>query len=301
MIVLGWLSQGMKFYGLIEGGGTKIVVAVAASSGDIIARHRVPTTEPAETLQACSRWFRAQDMTLEAIGIAFFGPLDLDPNSSTWGRITRTTKPHWSEVDVAGHFAADFDCPIAIETDVDGAAIGELTWGAGRGHSSLLYVTIGTGIGGGFASKAGLLRGLSHPEMGHIRSPRHRDDSDFPGICPFHGDCLEGLASGPAIIARWGKSLSELPSDHEAHDMIGWYLGQAVCSFQAIMEPAAIVLGGGVMQTSGLLETVRATARYAGGGYFVGDPGTIVVRPGLGDNSALLGALSIAKKASAAR
>lgn len=301
MTVPGWLSLTMAHYGLIEGGGTKIVVGIGTSSGEIIARHRVPTTHPDETLHACSHWLLSQDLALDAIGIAFFGPLDLDEHSTSWGHITRTTKPHWSDVDVAGHFRTILKCPVGIETDVNGAAIGELSRGAGQGHGSLLYLTIGTGVGGGFASAAGLLRGLSHPEMGHIRSPRHPDDGNFPGVCSFHGDCLEGMASGPAIIARWGQSLSDLPPDHKAHGMIAWYLGQAVCSFQAIMEPARIVLGGGVMQTPGLLDRVRLSAKDAGKGYFVGDPEDIIVPPALGESSGLIGALSIAQLAASNR
>jgi fructokinase len=159
---------------------------------------------------------------------------------------------------------------------------------------SLLYVTVGTGIGGGFVSDGRLLAGLSHPEMGHIAIPRHPRDRDFAGICPFHGDCLEGVASGPAIIARWGQSLSALGAAHPGNEIIAWYLGKGVCTFQAIMEPARIVLGGGVMGTPGLLDRVRRHAAEAGHGYFVGDPAVVVVPPGLGADSGLLGALAIA-------
>jgi fructokinase len=284
----------MAHFGLIEGGGTKIVLGIGTSAGKIVARHRVPTMLPGETLSACSHWFQAQNKDLSAIGIAFFGPLDVDRKSASWGRITRTTKPHWSGVDVAGHFASQLQCPIGIETDVDGAALGELKWGAGQGHASLLYLTIGTGVGGGFVTNGHLLRGLSHPEMGHIRVPQHSADGNFSGICPFHNDCLEGMASGPAILARWGQPLSDLPACHLGHGMIAWYLGQAVCSFQAIMEPSRIVMGGGVMQTPGLIDKVRVAAYDAGRGYFTGDPKTVIVAPGLGSDSGLMGALAIA-------
>jgi fructokinase len=189
---------------------------------------------------------------------------------------------------------AGFGCPVGLETDVNGAALAEARWGAGQGCGSLLYLTIGTGIGGGFVSGGQLLHGVSHPEMGHIRMPRHPDDRAFAGICPFHGDCLEGLASGPAIIARWGLSLSQLPGDHPGRAMIAWYLGQAMATFQAIMEPARIVLGGGVMATPGLLEAVRREAAEAGQGYFAGDPAEVIVAPGLGERSGLLGALAVA-------
>jgi fructokinase len=284
-------------FGLIEGGGTKIVLGIGNSTGEIVSKGRVATTTPIETLGNCVDWFNAQGTALAAVGIAFFGPLDVNRNSKHWGRITRTTKKGWSGIDVAGCFAAAFDCPIGIETDVDGAALGEFKSGAGQGQTSLLYLTIGTGIGGGFINESGLLRGLSHPEMGHIRMPRHPADSEFQGICSIHGDCLEGLASGPAILKRWGKSLSNLPDEHPAHGIIGWYLGQAVTSFQAIMDPARIVMGGGVMQTKGLIDRVRSAASDAGRGYFVGDPRTVIVSPQLGDSSGLMGALAIAQNA----
>ena len=163
-----------------------------------------------------------------------------------------------------------------------------------QGLGSLLYLTIGTGVGGGFVADGKLLHGLSHPEMGHIRMPRHPDDLAFAGHCPFHGDCLEGLAAGPSIIARWGASLSDLPAGHHGADIIAWYLGQAVVTFQAIMAPARIVLGGGVTATPGLIDRIRTVAQQAGGGYFVGDPAEVVVSPALGSNSGLLGALAVA-------
>jgi fructokinase len=287
----------MAYFGLIEGGGTKFNVAIADGSDAIIATHRVPTATPDETLSACSDWFKAQSFDLEAIGIGCFGPLDVDKSSIGWGCITRTTKPYWSGSDIAGYFKSHLDCPVGIETDVDGAALGESRWGAGKGYSSLLYLTIGTGVGGGFAKPSGLLRGLTHPEMGHIRLPRHPDDLRFAGNCPFHGDCLEGLASGPAIAARWGRSLSDPVSGSAEKDMIAWYLGQAICTFQAIMEPERIVLGGGVMNSPGLIEKVRVKAAEAGAGYFRGDPQKVIVAPGLGDRSGLMGALAIAQAA----
>jgi len=284
----------MAQYGLIEAGGTKFVLGVADEHGNLSARHQIPTTTPAETLGESLAWFQAQDLTPEAFGIASFGPLDLSRASPTWGHVTKTPKPHWSGADLVGPFARAFGCPIGIETDVNGAALAESRWGAGKGLGSLLYLTIGTGVGGGFVSDGRLLYGLSHPEMGHIRLPRHPDDLDFAGACPFHGACLEGLAAGPSIIARWGASLSDLPADHPGAAIIAWYLGQAVTTFQAIMEPERIVLGGGVMGTPGLIEQVRAVAVASGAGYFAGDPDKVVVSPGLGSNSGLLGALAVA-------
>ena len=284
----------MSHYGLIEAGGTKVLLGICDAHGTISARHRIDTTSPDVVLGEAIGWFQAHLPHPIAIGIASFGPLDLSRGSPTWGHVTRTTKAGWSGADVAGPFARALGCPVGIETDVNGAALAEARWGAGVRHGSLLYLTIGTGVGGGFVSEGRLLHGLSHPEMGHIRVPRHPDDAQFAGVCPFHGDCLEGLASGPAVIARWGHSLSDLGEDHPGAAMIAWYLGQAVCSFQAVMDPARIVLGGGVMATPGLLAMVRTEAAKAGGGYFAGDPAEAVVAPGLGSDSGLLGALAVA-------
>lgn len=289
----------MAQYGLIEAGGTKFVLGISDESGAISARHRIETTTPAHVLGAAIDWFREAGLQPAAIGIGSFGPLNLDRASPGWGHVARTPKPHWTGADLVGPFARAFACPVGLQTDVNGAALAESRWGAGQGHTSLLYLTVGTGIGGGFVSSGNLLAGLSHPEMGHIRVPRHPDDRAFAGSCPFHGDCLEGLASGPAIIARWGESLSKRllarPGDSQPEaEMIAWYLAQAVCTFQAILEPARIVLGGGVMGTPGLLDRVRRHATTAGAGYFVGDPAEIVVAPGLDSDSGLLGALAVA-------
>lgn len=278
---------------LIEAGGTKFVLGVGHDDRSITARTRIPTTRPDETIPAAIEWLRAQGGAYDAVGLACFGPLDLDPASPTWGHLTRTTKPGWSHTDVAGPFARALGCPVAIDTDVNGAALAEHRWGAGQGGASTLYLTIGTGVGGGAVTGGRLIHGVSHPEMGHIRLPRHPDDNGFAGICTFHGDCLEGLASGPAIQARWGASLSDLPAGHAAHGIIAWYLAQATATFQAILEPARIVLGGGVMQTPGLLDRVRREAAETSGGYFAGAPEEIIVPPALGTDSGLLGALAL--------
>ncbi|WP_381514273.1 ROK family protein [Sphingorhabdus buctiana] len=284
----------MPSYGLIEAGGTKFVLGIANEDRIITASHRIATTTPEETIGASIDWFRSQNVEMSAIGIGSFGPLQLDRSASDWGHVTRTPKPHWSNTDLVGPFQRAFGCPVAIETDVNAAALAEAQWGAGAGHKSLLYLTIGTGIGGGFVSNGHLLHGLSHPEMGHIRMPRHPDDLDFAGACPFHGDCLEGLASGPAIIARWGQSLSELGPDHPGIGIIAWYLAQAMVTFQAVMEPERIVLGGGVTGTPGLLDKVRKIASDAAANYFAGKAEDVICAPGLGDKSGLLGALAVA-------
>lgn len=281
-------------YGLIEAGGTKFMLATANAGRELFATARIDTTTPEATLGEAVRWFRAQAPRYAAIGIASFGPLDLDPASPDWGHVRQTPKPHWSGADLASPFRDAFACPIAVDTDVNGAALAEALWGAGQGQRASLYFTVGTGIGGGAVIDGELLRGLTHPEMGHVRVARHPDDRDYAGRCPFHGDCLEGLASGPAILDRWGASLSDLPSGHPGPDIIAWYLGQLVANLQAIFEPGRIIFGGGVTATPGLIDRIRDHAAVAHGGYFLGDPRAIVSAPALGDRAGLMGALALA-------
>ncbi len=288
--------MGAPLFGLVEAGGTKFVLGVATSKDDICTTVRIPTTSPEETISAMREWFAGQGQ-LSAIGVASFGPLDLDPASPTWGHITATTKPLWSNTDVAGPLKTAFNCPVAIDTDVNGAALAEFRWGAAQGQKSALYFTIGTGIGGGAIVDGRILQGLSHPEMGHIRLPRHPDDHGFEGICPFHGDCLEGLASGPAIMARWGSSLSDLPAVHPAHEIVAFYLAQTVVTMQAIFEPGRVIFGGGVMATPGLLARIIDKAGALGSHYFKGEAANIVCLPALGDKAGLLGALALAQSA----
>jgi fructokinase len=298
-------------YALIEAGGTKFVLGIAHGPNAIMATHRVPTTTPAETLAAVEAWFAQQaalygghpDHPYRGLGIASFGPIQLDRHATDWGYITRTTKPLWSNTNVAPRIAAAIGTThIGWDTDVNGAILAESIWGAAKNCRSAIYVTIGTGVGGGAVIDGRILQGKSHPEMGHIRLPRHPDDVDakgvlFPGVCPFHGDCLEGLASGPAIIARYGASLSDLTPDHIGRSIIAFYLAQMVCTLQSLFEPDRIILGGGVMGTAGLLEDIIGAAEHLGSAYFVGKPSDIVRMPGLGDRAGLLGALALAQQA----
>lgn len=285
-------------FGLVEAGGTKFVLGISTEKGEVIATTRIHTTSPVETLATMVAWFEEQSLIqgpFAAMGMASFGPLQLDPTAPDWGHITSTPKAGWSGADLVGPLKAAFHCPVAIDTDVNGAALAEARWGAGNGQRIAIYLTIGTGIGGGCVVDGKLLHGVSHPEMGHIRVARHPLDTNFAGTCGYHTDCLEGLASGPAIMARWGQSLSHLPTAHPAHEIIAWYLAQAVCTLQAIFEPGRIIFGGGVMGTPGMLERVRTTAAELGNGYFVTKPADIVVLPDLGDRSGLLGALALAQ------
>lgn len=281
-----------KRHGLIEAGGTKFVLGVANAQGDILARHRIPTTTPEDTLGAALQWFQGQG-AIDSLGIAAFGPLDLDRASPHWGHVLATPKPFWSMVDLAGPFAKGLSCPVAIDTDVNGAALAESLWGAGKGLRSCVYLTIGTGVGGGAVIDGRILAGIGHPEMGHMRLDRHPDDLAYSGYCRFHGGCLEGLACGPAILARWGKPLSDLPAAGPEQQMIAWYLAQAAVTLQAILAPARIILGGGVMATPGLIDLVRTSADDLGQGYFATTASDIISLPGLGDDAGLMGAFAL--------
>lgn len=282
--------------GGIEAGGTKFVLAVGPSPTEILARHEIPTQDPATTLPEAADWFSDQG-ELGALGIASFGPIELDSSSPQWGHITNTPKPGWANCDIAGYFAKRFMVPIGFDTDVNGAALAEHKFGAGRNSTSLAYVTVGTGIGGGLVIDGKPVHGAAHPELGHILPRRHPEDLEFNGICPHHRDCLEGLASGPAIKARWGVSLSELPTDHMAHEIIADYLAQLVHSLTAMASVETIVLGGGVMNTNGLLDRVTQRVSQLGAAYFPGYAKHRIVAPDLGNDPGLTGALLLAKSA----
>ena len=294
------MSNEQKCYGSIEAGGTKFIAAILRGPDEILVSKRFDTISPEVTIGGVIDWLKKANREfgpISAVGIASFGPLELHRIAPNWGYITATTKPGWSNSDFAGRIEREMKLPVGFDTDVNGAALAEYRWGAGQGHRISVYITIGTGIGGGAIVDGRPLLGLTHPEMGHILPKRHSDDTEFPGICPFHGDCMEGLASGPAIKARWGASLSELPADHPAHGIIAYYLAQMAVMLQSIMEPGCIIFGGGVMGTPGLLTRVRDQAEQLGAGYFRGSTGSIIVAPGLGENSGILGGLALAMDA----
>ena len=284
--------------GAIEAGGTKFVLGVGNGPDELVARHEIPTRGPEETLALAAQWLAAHG-PLDAVGIATFGPAELNPASPRWGRILATPKPGWAGTDVAGYFARAFRVPIGFDTDVNGAALAEAAARFGRGAGSLAYVTIGTGIGGGLVIDGAPVHGIAHPELGHIY-PRRIAGDDFPGICPHHADCLEGLASGPAIAARWGKPLSQLRAEHPALQIIAGYLAQLCHTIFAASSVETVVLGGGVMKTAGLLEAVRAEAVRIDGGYLPGGERHRIEVPSLGDNSGIVGALMLADQALAA-
>ncbi len=288
-----------QILGAIEAGGTKFVLAAGQDPSGRLVTHSIPTTTPDATLAAAAEWFAAQGQ-IGALGIASFGPVDLERGSPTWGNITATPKPGWSYCDIAGYFARRFSVPIGFETDVNAAALAEFTKAA-PGTSSLAYITVGTGIGGGLVLDGNAVHGSAHPEMGHLFPRREPGDHGFAGICPFHGDCLEGLASGPAIKARWGASLSELPADHEAHEMIAGYLAQLCHTLFAVSAVETIVLGGGVMQTSGLLDRIKQRANEIDAGYLPGRSRHTICGPVFGTESGIRGAMMLAEAAAQAR
>ena len=277
--------------GAIEAGGTKFVLAVGPSPDRIIARQSIPTTSPDETLGEAAAWLD-QHGALKAIGIGTFGPAQLDRSAADWGHITNTPKAGWQNCDIAGFFARELGTRVALDTDVNAAAIAEDA--ARPDCSGLAYITIGTGIGGGLVVGGHPVHGAAHPEMGHILPRRHPADSDFPGICPHHGDCLEGLASGPAIKARWGVSLSALPADHIAHTVIADYIAQLCYSLSAITAVEVIVLGGGVAKTPKLVERIAARTQAIDAGYLPGGSRQRIEAPRHGDNAGIIGALMLA-------
>jgi fructokinase len=237
--------MGDPLLGAIEAGGTKFLCALAAEQGDIVAEKRIETSAPQETIEQVAAFFRMSGVPLLAIGIGSFGPVQLDRSASNYGSITSTPKREWSDFDMVGAVRRHFEVPIGFDTDVNAAALAEHRWGAAQGLQTFLYVTVGTGIGGGAMVEGALLHGRSHPEMGHIRIPH---DHAFPGVCPYHGDCLEGLASGVAMEARWNTPAPDLPDDHPAWAIETDYLALACANWIATLSPERIILGGGVMR-----------------------------------------------------
>ena len=273
-------------YGGIEAGGTKFICAIGTGPDDLETA-QFPTTSPEETIARAIEFFRTHPP--HAIGIASFGPLDLRT-----GHITSTPKLSWRNVDLAGRIRQALGVPVTIDTDVNGAALGEARWGAARQLSDFVYLTVGTGIGGGAMVNGRLLHGAGHPEMGHIRVPHDRARDPFPGCCPYHCDCLEGLASGPAIEARWGVSPAALPLEHPAWALEAYYLAVAIANLACILSPQRIVAGGGVLQQAHLYRLIREELGPLLGGYL--HPPEIVP-PELGPRAGVLGALVLAETA----
>lgn len=293
--------MGARLLGGIDAGGTSVRCMLATGPDGVVAEETFPTTSPAETLARAAAFFRdGPGGAARAIGIACFGPVAVDPAHPRHGTILVTPKPGWSGTDVLGPIRAATARPVAIETDVIAAAIGEQRWGAGQGQDCLAYVTVGTGIGAGIVTPAGPLHGALHPEAGHIRVPRHPGDTGFAGICPFHGDCVEGLASAPALRARWGTDPADLPDDHPAWAIEAHYLAHLCATLVLVGAVRRVILGGGVSARAGLVarvarQTDALLASYAAP--LQPPDGPFVVAPGLGLQAGVFGALAVADRA----
>lgn len=286
----------MERFGAIEAGGTKFVCAVGTGPGDLTDVVSFPTTTPDETLDRAVAYFTERDVA--AVGIGSFGPVDVDAASETWGFITSTPKPGWKDADVAGAIGRGLGVPVAFDTDVNVAAVAEHRWGAAQDVDTFVYLTVGTGIGGGGFVDGRPIHGRMHPEMGHLLIPRE-DGDDFDGVCPYHGDCWEGLACGPALEARWGRPGQELPPDHEAWPLQARTLARGIVNIMLTLSPQRIVMGGGVMRHDHLFAHIREAVRDQLAGYLPlpDDLTTCIVPTGLGGRAGVLGAIALAREA----
>ncbi|MCY9670786.1 ROK family protein [Paenibacillus alginolyticus] len=285
--------------GAIEAGGTKFVCGIGNEQGIIEDRISFPTGQPDRTLEQVIAYFEYKEV--DNIGIGTFGPIDIDPSSPSYGYVTTTPKPGWANYPFLAKLKQAFDVPFGWDTDVNAAALGEAVWGAAKGLDSCVYYTIGTGIGVGVFVEGKLVHGLVHPEGGHILT-RHHPEDRFAGTCPYHGDCLEGMASGPAIEKRWNLKGSDIPADHLAWAMQAFYMGQAVAAAILMLSPKKIILGGGVMHQKQLFPLIRAEVRNNLNGYVsakavLDSIDDYIVPPSLGDNAGLCGALALGLQA----
>ncbi|HZU14650.1 MAG TPA: ROK family protein [Chloroflexota bacterium] len=289
-----------RVFGGVEGGGTKFKLLIGTDPHDIVAQAQIPTTTPDETLERVIAFFRRPDIELAAVGCASFGPIDLDTRSPTYGCITTTPKPGWAYTNVVRTLGSELGVPVAWETDTAGAALGEYTWGAGRHIEVLVYVTVGTGIGGAVLINGRPVHGLLHAEMGHVLVPV-ADGDTFAGICPYHGQCLEGMASGPALRARTGRPGETIAPDDPIWDLEAAYLGAGLHQIGYVLSPQKIIVGGGVPQTPHLLEKIRRQVTSLNHGYLAhpalsGGIRDYIVPPGLGADAGVIGALELARQ-----
>ncbi|MEO5888399.1 MAG: ROK family protein [Anaerolineales bacterium] len=290
-----------QLYGGIEAGGTKFVCVVGSGPDRIMDEVRFPTTNPAETLGRAIKFFQpfVDSKQINNIGVGCFGPIDLNSKSSTYGFITTTPKPNWPNTDVQGTLQRALQVEIAFDMDVNAAALGESIWGASKGFDPSLYLTIGTGIGGGYIKDGKPLIGMLSLEMGHIRIPHSRELDPFSGACPFHGDCFEGLASGPAIEKRHGIRGALITEDDPFWEIETEYIASALMNFILTLSPKKIILGGGVMQREFLVPKIRHRVRELLNGYVASKSileniDNYIVPPGLGNQSGSLGAIALA-------
>lgn len=280
--------------GSIEAGGTKFIAAVGDEQMRIIDTLTVPTTKPEETMGPILSFFNQHQ--IDAIGVGSFGPINVHQNSETYGYITSTPKPFWSDFNFVGSLSAHFDVPIAWTTDVNAAGYAEYVLGNAKGTQSCLYLTIGTGIGGGFINKDRMLNAYSHPEMGHLLIKRHPSDT-YEGNCPFHSECLEGMSSGPAVEKRWGKKGIELTERSEVWELEAYYLAQALVSYTLVLRPERIILGGGIMKQKQIFHLIREQFEQMLKDYVaVPDLESYIQPVGLNDQAGIIGGFLLAKK-----
>lgn len=281
--------------GALEAGGTKMVCATGDETGKIYEQVSIPTTIPQETIPAIIDYFK--DKGIEALGLASFGPVDLNKNSPTYGHITSTPKPGWRDYDILGTIKAALNVPVGFDTDVNGSLLGEVTFGDAKGLTDAVYFTIGTGVGAGIMSGGNLVHGVSHPEAGHIPMVVRADDT-YKGHCPFHGTCLEGMAAGPAIEERWGAKGKDLAGRDEVWDLEAYYIAQAMVSCILILAPQRIILGGGVMHQEQLFPLIRQKTLDMLKGYVeiaaVKDMDHYIVPASLKDDQGIMGCLKLA-------
>lgn len=284
------------YYGAIEAGGTKFVCAVSNDQYEIIERTSIPTRDPADTLNDVFAFF--DDFSLKSIGIGSFGPIDVNKDSETYGYVTTTPKPSWSNFDFLGAIKERYQVSVAWTTDVNAAAYGEYKKGSAQDAKSCLYLTVGTGIGGGAVVNGKVLEGFGHPEMGHLLVRVHPEDN-FEGTCPYHSNCLEGLASGPAIEARYQQKGHELEHESRVWELEAYYLAQALVSYTLILRPEKIIIGGGVMKQVQLFDLIRNQFTLLMNEYVpTPDLEQYIVNPGLGDNAGVTGCLLLASDVS---
>ena len=293
----------MRYFGGIEGGGTKFVCAIGTGPDNIVAETSFPTTTPDQTIAKTIDFFKANAAyRLASIGIASFGPVDPDPASPTYGYITTTPKEHWEHTDVRGPIHAALGVPVGFDTDVNIAALGEHRWGAAQGLDTFVYLTVGTGLGGGGMVNGRLMHGLMHPEMGHMLLAHAFESDAYAGHCPYHGDCLEGLAAGPAIEERWQFKGAELPPGHPSWHLEAHYLALGLVNIICILSPQRIIMGGGVMQQTHLFPRIRQKVKALVNGYIKKpeldeDIDDYIVPPVLGGRAGVLGAIALAEQA----
>ena len=281
--------------GALEVGGTKMVCAVGDENGTIKEQISIPTLTPQETLPKIKEYF--YDKNIEALGIGCFGPIDLKRESKTYGYITETPKIHWRNCDIVGEFKKTFKVPIGFDTDVHASLLGEATWGAAKGIKNAIYMTVGTGVGLGILAEGSLVHGMLHPEAGHILLRPHPQDT-FSGRCPYHKNCFEGLACGPAVEERWGEKGIELAQKDEVWELEAYYIAQALYNYILIISPEIIILGGGIMQQEKLFGLIRKEIERLNGSYLLTRElkslDTYIVPAALGGDQGIAGAIKLA-------